>query len=93
MTFRFEWDREKARANLKKHGISFEESITVFDDPFAITLNDSLHSANEERLLTIGYSQIQRLLLVVNPERGDVIRIISARLATKPARKIRERSF
>ena len=82
----FEWDHKKARQNIKMHGISFEEASTAFRDPLSRTINDPLHSKGEERLVLIGESQKGRLLVVVHTERGDWIRIISARLATKKER-------
>lgn len=94
MALKFEWDEEKARANLTKHGISFEEAVTVFDDPFSLTIDDPLHSIQEDRFFTIGYSQVQRLIIVVHTERGiDNIRIISARIATKRERRIYEQDI
>ena len=85
-----EWDEEKAQSNLMKHGISFEEAATVFEDPVAVTFEDHEHSTNEERLVTIGYSAQLRVLLVVNTDREDRIRIISARKATAVERKLYE---
>jgi hypothetical protein len=82
----FEWDHKKARQNVKMHGISFDEASTAFRDPLSRTINDPLHSKGEERLVLIGESQKGRLLVVVHTERGDWIRIISARLATKKER-------
>jgi uncharacterized DUF497 family protein len=86
----FEWDTEKANSNVKKHGVSFEEATTVFYDPMSATLNDPDHSAAEARLITIGYSTHNRLLFVSHAERGENIRIISARLATAHERKCHE---
>lgn len=82
---RFDWDPPKAAANLKKHGVSFEEARTVFYDDFAIQFFDEAHPAEEERFLMLGMSSGARLLLVCHCERddGDVVRIISARKATK----------
>lgn len=82
---RFEWDPLKAAANLKKHGVSFEEARSVFFDEFAVQFFDDEHSATEERFLLLGMSGGARLLLVCHCEReaGDIIRIISARKATK----------
>lgn len=88
----FEWDERKADSNLKKHGISFNEAMTVFEDTLSLTFDDPIHSNSEERYLTIGYSCQNRLLLVVNTERRDNIRIISARKATKNERKIYEQN-
>ncbi|MFO1197524.1 MAG: BrnT family toxin [Burkholderiaceae bacterium] len=82
---RFEWDAVKARANVRKHGISFEEAQTVFYDEFAIQFFDDDHSSHEERFLLLGLSSGARLLIVCHCERetGNVVRIISARKATK----------
>jgi uncharacterized DUF497 family protein len=78
---RFTWDARKATANLKKHGVSFEEAATAFDDKLGAYYPDTLHEA---RFILIGYSQRQRLLYVVHAEvTADRIRIISARRATK----------
>lgn len=81
----FEWDQAKATANLNKHGVSFEEAQTVFYDEFAVQFFDDEHSADEERFLLLGMSTGAQLLLVCHCERdsGHVIRIISARKATK----------
>jgi hypothetical protein len=86
MTLFFEWDLEKGRKNLKTHGVSFDEASTTFGDPLAITIGDPLHSKGEQRYVLIGQSQQNRLLVVVHTERGDRIRIISSRLATKKER-------
>ena len=88
----FQWDTHKAEDNLRKHNISFQEAITVFSDFLSLTIPDPLHSQSEERLVTIGHSEKQRLLVVVHTERGDVIRIISARNATSYERKTYESS-
>jgi uncharacterized DUF497 family protein len=82
---KFEWDLPKARANLKKHQVSFDEAKSVFYDEFAVQFFDEEHSSNEERFLMLGISSNARLLLVCHCERehGEVIRIISARKATK----------
>ena len=82
----FEWDTKKARLNVKKHGISFDEASTAFRDPLSQTIDDPLHSKDEERFVLIGRSIQGRLLVIVHTERGDRIRIISARLATKKER-------
>lgn len=92
MTQRFEWDEPKAALNLRKHGIRFEEAVSVFSDTLAYTFKDPDHSVGEERLLTFGYSQAGRLLAVVHAERGQAIRIISARRATRHERGIYEQS-
>jgi hypothetical protein len=82
---RFEWDPAKARANVRKHGVSFEEALSVFYDEFAVQFFDEDHSSAEERFLMLGMSSGARMLLVCHCERetGNVIRIISARKATK----------
>lgn len=82
----FEWDFEKAESNIEKHGISFEEASTVFGDPLSLTINDPLHSTGEERMVQIGISHQNRFLVVVYTERGNNIRIISARNAAKKER-------
>ncbi|MEW5801820.1 MAG: BrnT family toxin [bacterium] len=82
MGLMFEWDPKKALRNIKIHGVSFDEASTVFRDPLSMTIDDPLHSGDEERFVLIGQSGRGRLLVVVHTERGDRIRIISARLAT-----------
>ncbi|HEY7213874.1 MAG TPA: BrnT family toxin [Thermoanaerobaculia bacterium] len=84
---RFEWDREKADSNLRKHGVSFEEAVTVFYDPLSATFPDPDHSIGEIRLVTFGYSSQERLLVIAYSERGSQIRIISAREATTHERR------
>ena len=81
----FDWDPAKAASNLKKHGVAFEEAQTVFYDEFAVQFYDEPHSSEEERFLMLGMSSVAQLLLVCHCERngGGVIRIISARKATK----------
>ena len=79
VTLKFEWDDNKALSNVRKHGVSFEEASTVLADFLSVTIPDPLHPENEERLVTIGQSERQRLLVVAHIERGDVIRLISAR--------------
>jgi hypothetical protein len=86
----FEWDREKARQNHKKHGVSFEEASTVFYDSLSATFDDPDHSKGELRLITVGYSSRGRLLVVSHSERQRKIRIISARTATAHERKRHE---
>jgi uncharacterized DUF497 family protein len=79
----YEWDKQKARSNLRKHGISFDEATTVFSDQFAMTFDDPDHSEEERRFITIGTSAHQRILFVAHTDRGeDRIRIVSARRAT-----------
>ena len=92
MSLAFEWDNNKAKQNLKKHGVSFEEASTVYADPLARTILDPLHSGEEDRFVLLGESQGRRLLVVVFTERGDKIRIISARVATRRERKDHEES-
>ena len=89
---KFEWDGKKARRNLKKHKVSFEEAVTVFGDPLSLTIEDPLHSEDKERFVIIGESNQQRLLVVVHTERGDKIRIINARQATSHERRDYEES-
>jgi hypothetical protein len=88
MKLSFEWDEEKAKANLKKHRVSFDEATTVFIDPFSITIPDPAHSADEQRYIDLGSSDKGRVLVVVYTERGSNIRIISCRKATSPERKL-----
>jgi uncharacterized DUF497 family protein len=84
-------DSRKAQANLAKYGVSFEEAASVFGDPLALTFDDPDHSAGESRFLTFGLSHNERLLVVVHAERGrNIIRIISARRATRRERDIYE---
>jgi len=79
----FEWDPEKARKNACKHGVTFEEATTCFDDPLGLDFYDPDHSDNEDRYILLALSRRGRVLLVVYTERKDRIRIISARKATK----------
>jgi uncharacterized DUF497 family protein len=79
----FEWDETKAAINSKKHGVSFEEAKTVFDNPLALIFDDEEHSIDEHREIIIGHSRNNQLLLVSYTERPNAIRIISARLATR----------
>jgi uncharacterized protein len=87
---RFEWDPKKADANLRKHGVSFEEATTALRDDLALTGHDPDHSLDEDRFVTFGVSAQGRLLVVAHTERRSVIRIISARPATKSERNIYE---
>ena len=86
MGLTFEWDMNKAEENLKKHGVSFEEAATVFGDPLSLTIDDPLHSVEEERLVTLGQSYKHRIVVVVHVDRGENIRIIGARPATRRER-------
>jgi uncharacterized DUF497 family protein len=87
MPLNFEWDDKKAKSNAKKHGARFEEASTVFADGLSLTIQDPAHSQVEDRFVTIGSSYRGRLLVVVHTERGDNIRIISARRASRRERK------
>ena len=87
---RLEWDARKARQNLRKHGVSFHEAVSVFFDPLSVTGDDPDHSADERRLVTFGVSSLGRLLVVAHVERGDAIRIISARSTTQAERELYE---
>jgi uncharacterized DUF497 family protein len=78
----FEWNNEKARTNASKHGVSFDEAKTVFDDPLYVEFFDPDHSDNEERYIIVGQSNQNRLLVVSYLERGQTIRLISARRYT-----------
>ena len=86
----FVWDREKAAANLAKHGVDFEDATTAFDDPLSITIPDPDHSEGEERFLLIGQSKAERLLVIAHTELGNEIRIINARAATRRERQLYE---
>lgn len=90
MNSRCIWDRAKARHNLAKHKVSFEEASTVFDDPNYLIKDDLDHSDEENRYIAIGYSLLERLLVVVYTERGSKTRIISSRKAETQERKIYE---
>ena len=89
---KYDWDREKAKINLKKHGISFQEAASVFGDPLALTFNDPDHSIHEHRLLTFGITQSGRWIIVSHTEIADTVRIISARHMNKQERKIYEQA-
>jgi uncharacterized protein len=83
----FEWDPRKATQNRRKHGVSFHEAATVYADPLAVTYHDPDHSVSEQRFITVGVSSAGRLLVVAHADRGQNIRIISARKATPRERK------
>jgi uncharacterized DUF497 family protein len=87
MPLLFQWNNKKSANNLSKHHVSFEEASTVFGDNFSITIADPLHSREEERWITIGYSSKNRMIVAIHTNRGNQIRIISARLATPRERK------
>ena len=86
----FEWNEEKAEANLAKHGVSFDEAKTAFDDPLYVDFYDPDHSLDEHRYIIIGESHQGRLLIVSYTERDDVIRLISAREVTRSERETYE---
>jgi uncharacterized protein len=90
MALQFEWDSAKARSNFTKHDVSFDEASTAFRDVFSITIDDPLHSADEERYILVGLSCRNRLLVVVHTERGGRVRLISARIASRKERKCYE---
>jgi len=83
----FEWNPDKARSNLKKHGVSFNEASTVFNDPLSVTFPDLDHCYGEERYVIIGLSNADRILVVPHTDRADLVRIISAREATRNERR------
>ena len=87
----FEWSPAKATANLKKHGVSFSEAATVFSDVLSMTASDPDRSTEEDRYITVGMSDRFRLLMVAHTERGERIRIISARELTRTEREAYER--
>jgi uncharacterized protein len=87
MSLRFTWDPKKAAANLRKHRVAFPEAATAFADPLSVTIPDPEHSQAEDRFILLGQSERGRLLVVAHTERGDTLRLISARLATRPERR------
>ena len=87
MGYNFEWDPEKAKENLEKHGVSFVEASTVFGDPLSMNMPDPDHSEGEHRFIVMGMSDRYRLLVVSYTDRPPRTRIISARLATRSERK------
>ncbi len=93
MTLTFEWDDPKSTRNLEKHGVSFEEAKTVFNDPFSVTISDPEHSDDEDRYLDIGISSKGRVLVVWYTERRDNIRIIGCRVADPSERKEYEKGY
>jgi hypothetical protein len=93
MSIDLEWDVNKAKGNLHKHGVSFEEAGTVFDDPLSVTVDDPEHSTVESRYVTIGTSNRTRLVVVSHCDRNSRIRLISARCATKTERSDYERGM
>ena len=83
----FEWDDAKAEANERKHGVPFSEALTVFGDPLSLTGYDPDHSDDEDRYITMGLSALGRLLIVSHTDRGDKVRLISAREASPRERR------
>lgn len=83
----FEWDSSKARRNRQKHRVSFEEAATVFGDPLSLTYADPDHSATEQRFITVGLSNRNRVLIIAHTDVGDRIRIINARKTTQSERR------
>lgn len=90
MPLNFEWDKRKARSNAEKHRVRFEEASTIFADPVSLTIPDPAHSQEEARFVTIGRSHRDKFLVVVHTGRGDNIRLISARPASRRERKTYE---
>ena len=87
---KFEWDQGKADRNLIKHGVSFDEAKTVFDDPLYVDFYDPDHSESEDRYVAMGESNRGKLLIISYTERSNAIRLISARETTKPERETYE---
>jgi uncharacterized protein len=86
------WDQKKAKANLRKHGLDFNEAATVFSDPLSTTFPSEDHSESESRFLTIGLSAHQQIVVVAHTEDDNIIRIISARKATAQEKRFYEKS-
>lgn len=87
MSLTFEWDERKSKKNIRKHGVSFEEAKTVFNDPFAMTISDPEHSTQEERYIDVGMSSRGRILMVWYTELESNIRIIGSRKAPRSERQ------
>ena len=88
MTIQFEWDAGKAARNRRRHGVDFAEATTIFSDPLSLTIEDAEHSfPGEDRFVTVGESHLGRIIVVAHTDRGDAVRIISARLATRRERE------
>jgi uncharacterized DUF497 family protein len=85
-----EWNDEKALANERKHGVSFEQAVAVLEDPLSITFRDPDHSHDESRFLTFGHDPSGRILMVAHTDRADAVRLISARRATRAERRFYE---
>lgn len=90
MGLTFEWDERKAASNVQKHGVAFDEAATAFGDPLSLTIPDPLHSEDEDRFVLIGETYRGRLVVVVHTSRGDNLRLISARPATRSERRTYE---
>ena len=90
MPVEFEWDPKKAAKNLRKHGVSFDEAATVFGDPLGTTVSDPDHLSAEDRYINVGMSRRRRVVMVAYTERGERIRIISARELTRAERETYE---
>ena len=86
----FEWDPEKAESNRRKHGVSFEEAALAFGDPLSVTISDPDHSDDEDRWILLGESPGRGLVVVVHTDRGENVRLISARPATRSERRAYE---
>ena len=84
---KFDWDQRKANSNLRKHGVSFHEGASVLADPLSITYHDPDHSLTEHRFITVGLSRGGWVLMVAHTDRGDTVRIISARRTTRQERR------
>jgi hypothetical protein len=89
----FEWNPDKATGNLEKHGVSFQEAVTVFNDPLSITFPDPNHSIGESRYIIIGISRFGQLLIVAHTDRLERVRIISARKATRQEQRFYEEGY
>jgi uncharacterized protein len=86
----FEWNLDKAELNIEKHGVSFQEATTVFNDSLSVTFPDPDHSIGENRYVIIGVSRFGQLLVVAHTDRGEKVRIISARKATRQEKRFYE---
>ena len=89
----FEWNSDKAALNFEKHRVSFQEAATVFNDPLSITFPDPDHSIGESRYIIIGLSQFGQLLVIAHTDRGETVRIISARQVTRQERRFYEQGI
>jgi len=90
MSLSFEWDAQKAQANERKHGVAFGDAATAFGDPFSVTIPDPDHSVDEARFVLLGATYRRTIVVVVHADRGENIRIISARRATRAERRAYE---